>query len=413
MKDKVKKIISIYLMSILILSCSITSYASSFTWDDDYKERAWAAYILTNWTSMQDELIFDTITNSVSNSNLSSQIEKLEDEVETVLSGMTDTSKNAKTEYTALILAIIEIVNEDYSSGIFSSAYPDNDPCRVLDYIYPNYTEIYGREMTVELSIEILAKKIFLAESASEDGNLYSLDDYLKSIVQGAYSTASYVEEYQEYTEENAQTYYNNNYDTVFYKYSEDFPLDVGSKLSTYYNALSIGSGDYIHFLQYDSRWSSLTLINGKTIGKSGCAACCAAMVWAMLSNDAIMTPATFLTQYEGTVFSNGLLKRTGFADAVSSTFGYTTKVSYGNLDYSYIYNGGMILANGSYGDLGIFNSSTHWVLVVAIEGDRVHILDPASLTRTWSEVGGYNTTGYDMTAFANDVDEGWIGIEP
>lgn len=158
--------------------------------------------------------------------------------------------------------------------------------------------------------------------------------------------------------------------------------------------------GEWVYYNQGDPQWQSPDhLVGGGTVGSSGCATTCLAMVWATYSGDRSIDPLTVLSMgRERGVLDGANLIYPAMVPAASEEFGLTGyhAQSAGEEDWEAaaraIGKGGCVIANiASSGPSEgyAFATSGHFVVWAGLseDGRTAYLADPGSRAATWAEI--------------------------
>ena len=238
MKAKIKKIIASAMAGVLMLSTSFTTYAAdndSFAgWNDETKDDVWSVMENTQWDELQDKLIYKTTQIKTSmKAEVGGDVRGMESEVKKVLKSTSYSAAYAKTDYTELMLAMIQVLSSGNVSG--------NDPCHVNN-AFPN-THVTTRED----SIKTLFRHLTNSFTAYYNGhgkypNIFKNDEVLGSAVQGTLFGSQYARKTEKYSADNAKNYYNNN-KAQFSDYPQIPSPDFARLVCSKYKTVSANSG--------------------------------------------------------------------------------------------------------------------------------------------------------------------------
>ncbi len=198
-------------------------------WGDEEKEYAWQVYAITDWQSVQNELVFNELKSGAEAINISTAVESYRDLIAEVVLDNYSTSKFPKVEYVDFAIAILQIL---YDKG------DSNNPMDSLEYLNPGDSQLSDEGL-----IKLLLDRIFACEQRSADGDIKELDAELEAIAQGVVLGSNYVTENQSYTKSNADAYAAENG-------MSGQPTDIGQLLENHYKIVNINgavSGEFVH----------------------------------------------------------------------------------------------------------------------------------------------------------------------
>ena len=158
--------------------------------------------------------------------------------------------------------------------------------------------------------------------------------------------------------------------------------------------------GEWVYYNQGDPQWQSPDhLVGGGTVGSSGCATTCLAMVWATYSGDRSIDPLTVLPMgRERGVLDGANLIYPAMIPAASEEFGlkgyHAQHATEGDWEAAAraIGNGGCVIANiASSGPSEgyAFATSGHFVVWAGLseDGRTAYLADPGSRAATWDAI--------------------------
>ena len=94
---------------------------NTFQWDDDTKDDALTVFDTTDWSEFQDKLIYKETENSSAKADVSSEVRDLESSVKSILQDdnlqLKASLEYYKTDYTELVLAMIQVLAENCGVG--------------------------------------------------------------------------------------------------------------------------------------------------------------------------------------------------------------------------------------------------------------------------------------------------------
>lgn len=152
-------------------------------------------------------------------------------------------------------------------------------------------------------------------------------------------------------------------------------------------------SGTFAYYNQGDPRWGHLPYVRGSTIQKSGCAACCLAMIWATYSKDSSISPPTiFPLGHSNGALVDGWLSRGGCVSATNRNpkFGCTAVHVNGNnwnQALKALDKGGAVMVVGTGNPP--FTQGGHWFVIIGYKGNTAYLADPGHRACTWTKIGG------------------------
>lgn len=225
-----------FLASVLaasLLSMQIVYADGGFEgWNEANQSDAWDVYVVTEWSEMQDDLILDQLKAKAEATGISMSVRAWEEHVKTALKEV-DGGIYPATEYTELMLAMIQVLSGGNPSI--------DDPCNIKVYFDPTV-----EDMTAEKSITKLATRLFAAENAHlsqpTQASIYSMDDALKSVIQGVMYGSGYPRTVDLYTRVSSDRYYKDNQS---YFDGKGVTPDVlfAEAVSSYYKTSSVSGG--------------------------------------------------------------------------------------------------------------------------------------------------------------------------
>lgn len=159
------------------------------------------------------------------------------------------------------------------------------------------------------------------------------------------------------------------------------------------------GVEGWVYYCQSDPQWQVAggVIGSGATIGNSGCAITCMAMIWATYGGDDSIDPVTMLSigRAKGVLTADNLAMPQNLPEA-SKEFGLAGEFvdapesdDWRRVEEAVEAGGCAMASLSTDGGSGYFATSSHFVVVVGFSDDRetVHLADPAGRAFSWEGV--------------------------
>lgn len=190
-----------FLVLALVMSLSVQPVyaADAFEgWNEDTQEDALSVYTITEWSELGSALLFDRLNGEIK-ADVSMAVRLYESQILEVLEELNGGVYPGK-DYVELMLAMMEAVGNPLSLS---------DPFQVNKWLDPD------EEMTAEKSIQMVAQSLFEAENVYLDNystvSPYTNDGALQAVIQGVMFGTEYIEANQEYSLENARSWFDSH----------------------------------------------------------------------------------------------------------------------------------------------------------------------------------------------------------
>lgn len=242
-KDKQKffmskgKVLLITTLSASLCLAPIISYADDWDgWTEEHQEEAWTVYVTTDWNEVSSLNFSISESGSIASADVPDDFRNNYGSiVEAVLSDNSlstvyynSTNRRDKTAYKELLLAMGYTLNK---KGEFDNLLgtEDMDVCFINKYVSDSYSISEPKD-----SFEALFRRLIASERAycnnhmseAQQYSIYSNDEYLAAVIQGALYGSGYAKANSSYTSDNADSYYNDNQDKIKTKWN-GFASDV------------------------------------------------------------------------------------------------------------------------------------------------------------------------------------------
>lgn len=230
------KMLPLVMAGVLCIS-PVTAYAANTFdgWDESTERDAWDVLATTEWSKIQESLIFEQFT-SGAKADVTGAVRSFEDDIREVME--TESSmllvEDAQVE---LMLAMLQILGGTNPNP--------NDPYRITEWFNPGLEDVSRSQ-----SISFVLRRLNSAyrQHTNDPYASYSKNDAaLQSVIQGVMYGSVYTRENAEYTLDNSTAYYEANEET-FELRGVDPMKDFAEKVSGIYSAASItGNGQFTH----------------------------------------------------------------------------------------------------------------------------------------------------------------------
>lgn len=214
-----RRIIGILALATILGAIPIVSYADDWEgWTEDKMEEAWTIYVATEWDTVRDLNFSIGETGSIASADIPDDFrEEYESIAESILGDSSlstvyynSTNRRDKTAYKELLLAMAYTLNQKGESDNFLGT-EDRDICFINKYVSDSYS-IYDATD----SFDALFRRLIASERAfcnnhlseAQQYSIYSNDEYLAAVVQGALYGSGYAKANTAYSESNADDYY-------------------------------------------------------------------------------------------------------------------------------------------------------------------------------------------------------------
>lgn len=230
-------------LSMGILLTTVVAYADEeeWVWDEENKEEAWTFYTTTMWSQVDGLNFSVSAGGSVSSADVPEDfrteympviMDVLSDNNQSTVYYNADNSRD-KTPYAELVLAMAyTLYDEGNKLALFNPE--ETDICFINQFFNENESiESVAESISYLFNRLVLAERLYLNshEDAREAYSIYSNDEYLSTVVQGALYGSGYCSSAETYSEENAKEYYDAHKEALPKKWN-DFASDVLGRYS-------------------------------------------------------------------------------------------------------------------------------------------------------------------------------------